>query len=81
MKRQILSLRFRESRSGRRIEFRRRLDLYCKGVYSETIRDPNLESIYFAVQDGPQRLFVRTIEVVPQFLGVRARTRETRERD
>lgn len=34
-----------------------------------------------AVKDGPQRLFVRPIKVVPQFPGVRTRTRETREGD
>ena len=65
---QILPLRFRESRSGRRIEFRRRLDLYCEGVFSETIRDPNLENIHMAVQDGPQRLFVRLNQAVRRSL-------------
>jgi len=79
--RQVLPLRFRESRSGPRREFRRRLDLFREGVFSETIRDPNLENIHVTVKDGPQRLLVRAIEVVPQFLGVRAQTRETREKD
>jgi hypothetical protein len=79
--RQVLPLRFRESRSGCGIQLRRRLDRYGEGVFSKTILDPDLEKIHLTGQDGPQRPFVRTIKVVPQFRGIRARTRETRERD
>jgi hypothetical protein len=67
--------------SGRRIQLRCWLDLYRESVFSETIRDPDLEKIHLTGQNSPQRLFVRTIKVVPQFRGIRARTRETRERD
>jgi hypothetical protein len=65
--RRILPLRFRELRNGRGIRPGRRLCLYR-------------EDEHVTGQDSSQRLFVRANKVVAQFLCIRARTCETRER-
>jgi hypothetical protein len=57
------------------------LDLYREGISSEAIVDSNLEKVDLTVQHGTQRLLVRTIEILPQFAGVRAGTFETGERN
>src|SRR5579862_2860961 len=79
--RQILPLCFRELRGGCRIEFRRRLNFYFEKIIPKPICNPDLQVIHVAVEDRSQWLFVRTIKVIQQFFGVRARALETRERD